>query len=70
MNAVEWVIHKMMFGVVFASLLLGGTFVVLYGPKDNQLVQWLWIGVYAIIVYYGTYILAKIFFMGGSRINP
>ena len=70
MNAVEWGIHKVMFAVVFASLLMGGTLIVLYGPKDNQLVQWVWIGAYGIIVYYATYILTKIVFMGGSRINP
>ena len=69
MNIVEWGIHKFLFAVIFAVMIAGGTIVYLWGPKDNQLVYYFWVGITGVIVYYVLYVMTKAAFWGGSRVN-
>ena len=69
MNIVEWALHKFIFGVIFAILLANGMILFLWGPEDNQLVYFMWVGITCVLVYYATYIFTKAFFWGGSRVN-
>lgn len=69
LKVTEWVAHKFIFGVVFAMLIASGTLAVLYGPKDNVLVFYAWMGIYAVLVYLVLFVFVKVFFGVGSKVD-